>query len=71
MARLGAPAYSRCMRVNFLALSAMVFLLGLFRLFVSHAWFGGVLIALAIAGMIVHFIRIRRFKRHDEARNSD
>jgi hypothetical protein len=60
------------MRANFLAVAAIMLLLGLMRLFIQHdPWMGVPTMALGVILGVVHFIRVRRFKRYDEARKFD
>ena len=71
-----APGRSRGylwgMRVNFLALGALMLLLGLTRLFLNHdPWMGGAFVVLAGAFAVLHLIRVRRFKRYDQSRTFD
>jgi len=57
------------MRVNFLRVAALVLLMGLTRLFVNHdPWMGSAAIVLSGALLVVHFLRVRRFKRFDDAK---
>lgn len=67
-----ARGYLRGMRVNFLTLAAIMFLLGLTRLALNHdPWLGGAGIAMGAAMVIAHFIRARRFKRFDQSKTFD
>ena len=52
------------MRMNFLVVAGLMLLMGLGRLFLNHdPWMGGAWIVLSGALVVVHFIRVRRFKR--------
>ena len=58
--------------MNFLALAAIVLLLGLVRLFLNHDQVLGIAaIVLSAVIAVVHFVRVRRFKRYDQARKND
>ncbi len=60
------------MRVNFLALAALMTLLGVIRLWLNHdVWFGVAFLGLAVVMAVLHFIRVRRFKRFDQTGNFD
>jgi hypothetical protein len=60
------------MRVNLLAVAAIMLLMGMTRMFLNHdPWLGGAGIVLSIVLVVLHFIRVRRFKRYDQARNFD
>jgi len=60
------------MRVNFLALAAMILVMGIVRMFLNHdPWMGGAAIVLSIVMAVVHFIRVRRFKRFDQTKTFD
>ena len=59
------------MRVNFLLLAGMMLLLAAQRALGHDYWFAGLADALACAAVVVHFIRMRRFKRFDTTQNFD
>jgi hypothetical protein len=59
------------MRLNFLLLAGMMLLLAAQRALRHDYCFTGLAVALACATVVVHFIRVRRFKRFDTSRNFD
>jgi hypothetical protein len=72
MAHSSVRSYPRVMRVNFLQLAAVMLLLGLCRLFLNHdPWLGGAAIAMSVAMVVAHFVRVTRFKRFDQGRTFD
>ena len=56
------------MRVNFLILAALMLLLSIQRIFGREYISAAASAALAVLMTVVHFIRVRRFKRYDEAK---
>ncbi len=72
LALRSAWGYAPRMRVNFLALGALMLLLGLTRLFLNHdPWMGGAFVLLAGAFAVSHVIRVRRFRRYDQSKTFD
>ena len=59
------------MRVNFLPLVALMVLLAGMNALQHDFWMAGAFIGLACFLGVVHVIRVRRFKRYDQARNFD
>jgi hypothetical protein len=60
------------MRLNILPIAGVLILAGLSAIFLTHnPWVGGFLVVVGIAYVPLHFIRLRRFKRHDDAHKFD
>jgi hypothetical protein len=59
--------YDPRMRANFLFLAALMLLLAIQKFFRREYIYAAAFAALAVAMTVVHFIRVRRFKRYDRA----
>ena len=59
------------MRVNFLPLVGLMLLLAAMNALQHHFWMAGAFVGLACFLGVAHVIRVRRFKRFDDAKNFD
>ena len=72
MVPASAVRYRFPMRVNVLAVGVLSLAAGAMRAAVSHDyWMGGALAAMGVWLIVLHFVRLRRFKRFDDAKNLD
>jgi methionine-rich copper-binding protein CopC len=58
------------MRANFLVLAALMLLMAAQQALAHGYVLAGAAAAMAVALAFAHFIRVRRFKRHDEAQKA-
>ena len=61
----------RSMRVNLLPLVGMMLLLAGLNALQHDFWMAGAFVGLACFLSVAHVIRVRRFKRFDDAKNFD